>query len=291
LEADRTITRAKAYRESVALLRGAGIPNPTLDASVLLGHVTAEMADTVLLEGNKTLAPDEAARFKNLVARRCDHEVLSRLIGTREFYSRAFRVTCDVFDPRPETEILVEQALACLKDLPGRPMVLDVGTGTGAIAVTIAAENPRIFVTATDINSTALRSARMNAGIHGVADRIRFIRTDLAQGLKSEPRFDLVVSNPPYISQEEYLKLPPEVLRGDPATSLVAGHKGTEFYRPIVQLAREHLRPGGYLVVEMGAGQSSTVIEIFRSGGLEAVEVIPDLARIPRVVKGARCRA
>jgi release factor glutamine methyltransferase len=280
------INRGEAFRRGIMLLKRAGIPNPTVDASVLLGHITGENAATVLLERKTVLTSREAGLFKELIQRRCRHEVSSRLVGKKEFFSRMFRVTTDVLDPRPETEILVEKALDCLRDCPGQSRILDVGTGSGVIAVTLAAENPGVLVAATDISPAALKLALANAMDHRVSDRVRFIRTELALGVKDEKCFDLLISNPPYVSQAEYPSLPVEVIHGDPVEALVSGPEGTEFYPALVGIAVRILKPGGYLLLEVGAGHSPLVKELFLKAGFADVEVFQDLAGMPRVVKG-----
>jgi release factor glutamine methyltransferase len=170
----RGAERGEAFRRSVSLLGEAGIGNPALDASVLLGYVTGEEPATALMERSKVLTADEAALYETLIERRCRRETVSRLTGQKEFYSRVFHTTPDVLDPRPETEILVEKALHHLKDLTGKPKVLDIGTGSGVIAVTLAAENRNAVVTATDISPAALKTAAANSARHGVSDRVRF---------------------------------------------------------------------------------------------------------------------
>lgn len=288
MDAEKRIDRGEAFRRGIAFLKRAGVSNPAMDASILLGHITGETSATVLLERNMALTTRETALFQNLIERRCRHEMLSRLIGEKEFFSRAFRTTSDVLDPRPETEILVEKAIDCLKKLSGQPWILDVGTGSGVIAVTLAAENPRVHVVATDISAEALKLALVNAQNHRVSGRIRFVRTDLALCIKDGRCFDQIVSNPPYISKTEYPKLPVEVIKGDPVESLVAGPEGTEFYPALAELAGRLLKPGGHLIVEVGLGQSSFVKDLFLEKGLDCVEIFPDLAGVPRVVKGIR---
>lgn len=288
MESVKGVERGDAFRRGVTILGQAGIANPALDASVLLGHVIGEDAATALMERNRILTNSEATLFGTLIERRCRREAISTLTGHKEFYSRAFHTSSDVLDPRPETEILVEKALHCLEDFHGQPKILDVGTGSGVIAVILAAENHKAIITATDISQPALRAASANSARHGVSDRIRLIRTDLATGLADTARFDLIVSNPPYISQEEYRTLTPEVLKCDPTIALVAGPEGTEFYPVLAVIARKLLNPGGHLLVEVGAGQSHCVETLFRKTGFGEVRAFPDLSGISRVVKGTK---
>jgi release factor glutamine methyltransferase len=280
--------RGEAFRRGVSLLGKAGIANPALDASVLLAYVTGEDAATALIERSKALTVGEASLYEALIERRCRRETISRLTGQKEFYSRNFHTNADVLDPRPETEILVEKALHYLEDLSRSPRVLDIGTGSGAIAVTLASENRCAIITATDISTPALRTASANSARHGVSDRIQFVQMDLAAGLADAECFDLVVSNPPYVSQAEYLTLEPEVLKCDPAIALVGGPEGTEFYPALAEAAKRLLKPGGHLLVEVGLGQGARVENFFRVSGFGKVRMYKDLAGIPRVVEGTK---
>lgn len=288
METMKDLDRAEAFRKGVLILKGAGIPNPALDVSVLLGHTTGDAPDRVLLERNRVLTIGESARFAALIERRCERETVSRLVGTKEFFSRAFRTSPDVLDPRPETEILVERALDSLGRMTGCPRVLDVGTGSGIIAVTLSLVDPRISAVATDISSVALKLAHANTRDHGVSNRVRFVRTDLAGCFSETVRFDLLVSNPPYIPRGEYPALPDEVRLGDPMSALVPGPEGTEFFEPLAMAAGKLLRPGGVLLVETGAGQGAFVEKTFRKSGLTDVTTFPDLAGIGRVVRGQK---
>lgn len=280
--------RARIFREGVLALKEAGIPSPTLDASLLLGHITGEAPERVLLERKKDLTVQEQESFASLIERRCNRETVSRLVGIKEFFSLDFGTGPDVLDPRPETELLVEEALGSLSRMGGNPKVLDVGTGSGVIAVALAILDPRITVVATDICPKALALARTNARRHGVTERVRFVRTDLLSAFSTVPRFDLLVSNPPYIAEGEFPSLPPEVRLGDPRRALVAGPEGIEFYGPLARAAVEFLYPGGEILVEVGAGQHPLVEDIFSACGIREIATIPDLSGTGRVVRGKR---
>ena len=175
----------QVFKKGVAALKDAGIENPALDAAVLLGHVLGESPSVVLMDKGAILAAAETAQYNVLVQKRCGRATVSRLVGSREFYSSDFYVNEDVLDPRPETEILVEEAIRCLEGLEGlegSPAVLDIGTGSGAIAVTIAARIPKAHITATDISMTALAVAMRNAERHAVQGRVNFVQADLLDG-------------------------------------------------------------------------------------------------------------
>jgi release factor glutamine methyltransferase len=264
----------------------AGVPDAARDATVLMGHITGEDPCTVLINRNVSFGAEEALRFEGLVGRRCCREPLSHLLGFREFRSLEFKVTRDVLTPRPETETLLDLAEEYLRDLPDPTRVVDVGTGPGTIAVSLAVSVSSCSVVAVDISQDALRIASLNARRHGVWKRIHFVQMDLTSSLRQVARFDLVVSNPPYIKDDEYGSLPPEVRLGDPRCALVAGPEGTEFYRPVALGARRLLKPGGKLMVEVGKDMDKQVSRILEKCGYNEIEVTLDLAGIGRVVTG-----
>ncbi len=282
----KAVTRQDAFRWGARAMTQAGVPEPARDATVLMGHVTGEEPCMVLLDRDLFLGTDEALRFKGLVGRRCFREPLSQLLGSREFRSLEFKISRDVLTPRPETETLLDLAEEYLKELKTNALVADVGTGPGTIAVSLAVFVPSCRVVGVDISHEALRVAAFNARRHGVEKRVRFARMDLTSGLKQDARFDLVVSNPPYIRDDEYGSLPPEVRNGDPRCALVAGPEGTEFYEPVAIGAGNLLKPGGMLMVEVGKGMEDRVSRIVKRCGYSAIEVTPDLAGINRVVTG-----
>lgn len=240
----------------------------------------------VLVNRDVPFGAAEALRFEVLVGRRCRREPLSHLLGYREFRSLEFKITRDVLTPRPETETLLDLAEEYLKSFPDPTRVVDVGTGPGTIAVSLAVSVPSCSVVAVDISQDALRIASFNARRHGVWERIHFAQMDLTSSLRQVARFDLAVSNPPYIRDDEYGSLPPEVRSGDPRCALVAGPEGTEFYGPVALGARHLLKSGGKLMVEVGKGMDKQVSRIVEQCGYSEIEITPDLAGIGRVVTG-----
>lgn len=279
------------FKKGVAALKDAGIESPALDAAVLMGHVTGIPAAAVLMDRSAILMPSQRDLYFTLIRKRCERVAVSRLVGEREFFSRSFHITDDVLDPRPETEILVEEAIRSLDMVKGDPAVLDIGTGSGAIAVTLAAQLPRVRVTATDISMAALAVARFNASRHCVRERITFVQTDLLKGIRGQGKFQIILSNPPYISREKFKDLPDEVRNGDPKVALVPGPKGTEYYPHLVENAMSLLDGNGSLMVEIGAGQGNVVAEMFDQAGFGDVKIISDLAGTGRVVKGNKINA
>lgn len=248
-----------------------------------LGWTSAEwlarQRDEAPAEFAETIAP--------LVARRALGEPVAYLTGAREFYGRTFRVTPDVLIPRPETELVVSEALACIggrePGAPGPPVVIDVGTGSGCIAVTIALEHPEARIIATDISAAALGVAEENARRLGAADRIAFRHGALLAGV-DEPA-DLIVSNPPYIATADRASLAVDVVSYEPAAALFAGEDGLSVARQLIAAAPRSLRSGGWLVMEIGFGQADDIARLIdEQPHLSVIRIQADLQQIPRAV-------
>ena len=238
---------------------------------------------------NDPLAPDAAARFGAFVERRLEGEPVSRIIGIREFYGRSFRIDASTLDPRPDTETLIEAALG-FEDRETPLSILDLGTGSGCILVTLLAELPQASGVGVDVALGALELARANAEILGVGDRAAFLASDWLEAV--EGSFDLVVANPPYLSAADMAALSPEVRDHDPAPALDGGPDGLSAYRRIVRGLRKALRPGGFALFEIGPDQARAVARLLADAGLDGGEsqhLWRDLAGRPRVV-GARLR-
>jgi release factor glutamine methyltransferase len=215
--------------------------------------------------------------------RRVAREPTAQILGRWPFYGRDFAVTPEVLTPRPDTETLVEAALA----EPFRRL-LDLGTGSGILAVTLCAESRGASGLATDISEAALAVARVNAARHGMAERIEFRPGDWWVAVPEGAEFDLVVSNPPYVTEAEYTVLATEITRHEPRMALTPGGDGLDAYRAILSGLDGHLAPGGRLAVEIGAGQREAVRDLFEAAGLEDLRVDTDLGGRPRVVRGRR---
>lgn len=268
------MTRAEALVRAADVLTGQGIPDPRREARLLLRSTTPG----ALADDSAEMTADEATAFFDLVDRRARREPMSHLLGYRDFYAHRFVVTPDVLDPRPETETLVEAALSAPFD-----HVLDLGTGSGAILLSLLAARPHASGLGADISADALDVARQNAERLGVADRCLFLNASWYDGV--EGRFDLIVSNPPYIATDEMAGLAPE-LAYEPRLALTDDGDGLSAYRAIVPSARAHLRPGGRLMVEIGWRQGADVAAMFRAAGFDAVTILPDLDGRDRVVIG-----
>ena len=285
LGAARTLDAA--HLAAARMLRDGGIATPALDARVLLCHATGLSHERLIAHGRDPLLPEAAAHLAGYVARRLSGEPVSRIKGFREFYGREFRIDSDTLDPRPDTETLIGATLGIVAEegLGDRPLrLLDLGTGSGCILVTLLAELPLAEGIGTDLSAGALRLAGENAQRLGVEARARFVAADWFTGLSG--RFDLIVANPPYIPAEEIATLSPEVAGHDPRRALDGGQDGLEAYRRIAARAVDFLAPGGHLVVEIGASQAQAVFRLFQASGLilEADGVLFDLARQPRCI-------
>lgn len=276
---------ADAVADAARKLTAAGIENADLDASLLMVAAAGVSRERILV---RDFIADESAiaRFDSFVARRAAREPLAYIVGHKEFYSLDFIVTPDVLIPRPETEILVEAALKAA-ETRGSISMLDIGTGSGAIAIAIAHHAPAARVTAVDISPVALEIARRNAAKHGLSSRVDLRIADLFEirdDLDPLGKFDLIVSNPPYISASEIGSLEPEVRDYEPRIATVAGSDGLECYRRIAAGAGTHLEPGGTVIVEIGAAQNAAVRKIFAREGFAAVSQLSDLAGLPRTL-------
>ena len=258
-----------------------GIESPRLDAELLVAKALETDRVGLYLDLNRPLVDQERDAIRPLVARRRDREPVAYILGHRDFWGRRFEVTPDVLIPRPDTETLVEHALKCIPEDAGC-RVLDVGTGSGAIAVTIAAERPLARVTATDISDAALKVASQNAETLAVASRIRFERADLLCG---DERYDIIVSNPPYIAQAEIAGLQAEVREHEPLSALEAGEDGLDVVRALLTAGVTATDAGAQMLIEVGIGQAPSVVALTSEHSeWESVAVHLDLNRIERVV-------
>jgi release factor glutamine methyltransferase len=273
------VTVREAVRRFAAELDQAGCPSPRVDAEWLVAHVIGGTR-TDVYAADRPLDEAELSRLRSLVDRRRMREPLAYVLGEWGFRRLTLAVDPRVLIPRPETEIVVERCLSLLEGL-AEPSVLDIGVGSGAIALAIADERPDASVVGTDVSPDALAVAEENRRRAGFDGRVRFVRGDLAAG-ETGP-FDLVVSNPPYVPPGDVPLLEPEV-RHEPADALV----GEGRHEAVVRAALAPLRPGGALVLEAGNGQASAVASLLREAGYEEIRVSRDLAGRERVVEGKR---
>lgn len=277
-------TLREALARGIAQLRAAGIEGAARDVRALLAEAAGLDAARLTLEADTTLA--DPSRFDALLRRRAMGEPVAKILGHRQFWGRPFEVTRDTLDPRPETETLIAAALG----LGPVDRFADLGTGTGIIAISLLCEWHEARALATDISPAALQVARRNGTRHGVAARLdlRTI-TDSRQWLGAQlGQFDMILSNPPYISEAEMAELSPEVAGFDPHVALTPGGDGLAPYRALAAGVGAHLRPGGHLLVEIGWRQGPDVAALFERAGLSEVVVLPDLDGRDRVVQARK---
>lgn len=277
------MTILEVIQRSTAFLARRGIESPRLQVEWLLAHVLQMPRLQLYLNFQRRLSAGELEAMRTLLQRRARHEPLQHLLGTAVFCGLEFVVNRQVLIPRPETEVLAQLAIQWLESRPGRPQVLDFGTGSGCLAVTIARELPACRVWALEASPEALAVARQNAARHGVADRIEWLEGEGLAALPVGLRFTLIVANPPYIPTGDLPGLPPEVRDYEPRTALDGGPDGLRFYRELAA-GRGRLEVGGRLMAEMGDGQAEVVSRLLREAGWSEVDVAPDLAVKPRIV-------
>ncbi|MCL2347823.1 MAG: peptide chain release factor N(5)-glutamine methyltransferase [Planctomycetaceae bacterium] len=270
--------------------RKSGSESPRLEAEILLAASLGWQRISLYTNFMKEPSEEERTKFRTFVKRRAAGEPVAYLVGRKEFYSLSFEVTPDTLIPRPETEHLVVEALDRLAKNTAKnttqvmPHVVDVGTGSGAIAVAIAKNAPKCRCTAVDLSAAALEVARRNAARHEVAGRIVFLESDLLSVFPETPMFDLVVSNPPYISEREFEQLPPDVKNYEPKRALVAGEDGTAIIRRLAEQAASRLFDGGGLLIEVSPMISQRIAEMLRKQYWRGVLILRDLAGRERIV-------
>ncbi|MEJ5364700.1 MAG: peptide chain release factor N(5)-glutamine methyltransferase [Desulfosoma sp.] len=286
---EETWTILKVLQWTTDYFRRKGLDQPRSDAEVLLAHALNLRRVDLYLRYDQPLRPDELARYRALIQRRAAREPTQYITGRQEFWSLELEVSPAVLIPRPETERLVELALEAFSDEPLR--ALDLGTGSGAIAVALATERSHWSIIACDISWDALMTARRNAVRHGVNSRIAFVLSDLTAAFRPDPPpFSLICANPPYIGDAQWAALAPEVARYEPSHALRGGGPdGTAIPIRLLRLAFPLLRPGGILFMEFGKGQERTLPAAARElPGVDSVEVLRDYSDIPRILKVIR---
>ena len=273
-------TRSAALDGAARRLGAAGIAGPRRDARLLMQHVLGTTREGLLVHEDRPLGGREARRLAALVRRRADREPLAYLTGRREFWSLDFAVDRSTLVPRPETETVVEAVLAYRRDRAARPRLLDLGTGTGCLLVALLGELPGAVGVGVDMSAAAVSLARDNARRHGVAGRATFAVADWGAPLAG--RFDIVVSNPPYVATPALASLAPEISRHEPPAALNGGADGYACYRRLAPEIVRLLAPAGVAAVELGAGMADGVTALFRPAGLVEIGRRRDLAGIDR---------
>jgi release factor glutamine methyltransferase len=289
--ADEPWTIGRWLNWTTDFLRDKGAESPRLDAEVLLAHVRSCKRIELYTAFEEVASEPLRQRFRELVKERAAGKPVAYLVGQREFFSLTFEVTPDVLIPRPETELVVVRALDVAKQLPltertDGVQIADVGAGSGILAVTLAKRLPAARVTAIDVSAKALEVARRNAERHGVADRVKWFEGDLFTSVPADRQFDVVVSNPPYITTAEMSALADDVRRFEPTVALVGGETGTGVIERLIPQAAQRLRPAGWLIMEI----SPTIVErveglLDAEQRLERRPTLKDLAGLPRAVQ------
>lgn len=276
---------AELYRQLSSEFSLAGIDSPELTARLIIEHVTGISPGSLISNPEQQVPDEQSARIVNLAQRRLRGEPVFRIIGSREFFGLPFNLNPHALEPRPDTETLVETAIGLGQDIvtrKGQCRVLDLGTGTGAIGISIASKIPEAKVTLSDVEPEAVRIARQNAELNGLAGQIEIVVSDWYENIDS--KFDLIVSNPPYVETAAIDDLAIEVRDHDPHLALDGGEDGLDCYRAIARGAGEHLDDGGLIVLEIGQGQRPAVTGIFNLSDFSFRSARCDLAGIERVL-------
>lgn len=288
------MTVLEAIKRSSEFLEKKGVESPRLNAELLLAHALGMPRMKLYLAFEQVLTEGQTTTLRDLILRRGKREPLQHITGSTSFCGFEVKVTPAVLTPRPETEILAETAWKLVKCLQEKgtlnAAVLDIGTGSGCIPIALAHHCPEAFIVAVDISPEALEIARQNIQKHALAQRVHLVLSDLFSALDPSARFDLIVSNPPYIPAAEIQTLEPEVRDFDPRLALDGGPDGLEFYRKLAAQAPLFLNPHGRIVLEFGDGQADNLQNIFREQNWIVEAVHEDYTRRPRVLVGSRQR-
>jgi release factor glutamine methyltransferase len=281
-----TLTLVQAWTSARDQLKAAGVDSPVIDARLLLEAAADATRADLLNDPYRTLDADQTRTLEDYVARRCRREPVSHILGRKGFWKIMVGVNSDVLTPRPETEVIVDHALRAFEEHQAFDL-LDLGVGSGAIALAILAERPAARGLGVDISEDALAVARENAANLGLASRLALLRGDWTAGLQDDG-FQLVVANPPYIPSRDIESLDPEVRDHEPRLALDGGEDGLDAYRALAPEIVRVLKPGGLMLVEIGYDQGESVPPLFRAAGAEGVEVLKDLSDRHRVVIGRK---
>lgn len=269
------------YQYGKKCLASNSVHSPDLDAAVLLNKVTGYELIDICRDPEIDIPHDLVEKYNELLRRRISHEPVAYILGQKEFYSRMFIVNSDVLIPRPETELLVDQVITHARDMTS-PVILDLGTGSGCIAITLKAELEDALCIASDCSASALEVARKNADINKV--KLEFVYGDLLNGFKNNS-FDIIVSNPPYVSERDYANLNENIRGFEPREALVSREDGLFAIRQIVFHSKYVIKNGGWVLIEIGYDQSDIVKELFKCNGFINIESVKDISGIHRVIK------
>lgn len=278
-------TIAETLKSASEHLRAASVPNDVLDAQTLLAEALGKDRTYLIVNFNQQLDDELLAKYQVLIERRAAGEPLQYITGHQQFFGLEFEVTSDVLIPRPETELIIEETIRLVEQhqIP-KPMIVDVGTGSGCIAVTIARELETARVIACDISPAALQVARRNAVRNELEDRVRFVESDLLTAFPETEFADFILSNPPYVAEKELPTLQREVRDWEPHLALTDRGDGLSFYRRLLNESPSRLKPGGYLICELGYSQSEAVLALVDPQIWKEPRLLDDLQGIPRLL-------
>lgn len=279
-----SISIAEVLTEATQALNKGGVPEARREAGALLAHVLQRDRTFIISHPDEQLEPDNLETFRLQIHRRARGEPMQYIIGLQDFFGLEFEVTPDVLIPRPETELLVETALELTISRDRALKFCDIGTGSGCIAIAILRKRSQAQAIATDISKQAVKVAQRNAIRHSVSERMSFLLADALTGLREQPTFDLIVSNPPYVASEALAGLQREVREFEPRMALTAGRDGLSIIRRLLTEGYPRLVPGGFMILEIGFDQSAAVEELIRSTRWKKLDIHKDLQGIPRIV-------
>ncbi len=282
------LTIAETLRRAAEKLRAASVPDPQLAAQSLLAAALGCDRTYLIINLQQRLSDPILAKYEGLIARRAAGEPLQYIVGHQEFFGLDFEVTPEVLIPRPETELIVEEVLHLVQPAAGnhkwRPLIVDIGTGSGCLAITLARELNNAVVIASDISLAALAVARRNAARHNLANRIRFVAADLLEAFRNEPFADFIISNPPYVAARDLASLQREVRDWEPRIALTDAADGLSFYRRLFKEAPARLRAGGFLICEMGYAQAEEITALVDRSIWSEPRILADWQAIPRTI-------
>ncbi len=276
------VTIADALADGVTTLKEAGVDSANLDARLLLARVLGVGREYLTIHSDSALSDIEVQAYETMIHRRATREPMAQILGEREFWSLNFRVTQDTLAPRPDSETLIEAVLDYVPRREAKLMIADFGTGTGCLLLSLLSEFPNAHGLGVDVSNAALDVAEKNAQNLGLSDRAHFYNASWGEGVMG--RYDVIISNPPYIPEAEIATLAPEVATFEPMTALSGGVDGMDAYRALMPHVKRLLAQNGVAVLEFGKGQHTQVVEIAEASGLRALEFQSDLAGIIRCV-------
>ncbi len=279
------LTVLESLKLSAEYLEKKDIESPRINAELLLAHVLKCKRLDLYLSFERPLSDDEKNNYRELLKRRGLYEPLQYIIGSVEFYGLNLKVNKSVLIPRPETELLVEEVINSFNK-NAELNILDIGTGSGNIVIAIAKNLSMSHVTGVDISDDALFVAEENAELNGVSENTNFLKRDILKDFQFDKKYDVVVSNPPYISVTDFKNLQPELRLHEPKVSLTDDSDGYSFYKKISSSARNYLKPGGKMFFEIGMGQSEKIKKLLEENGFEDIVIVKDYSKIDRIIKG-----